>query len=441
MELHAADVLRLGQQYKTSISCAKWTYPRCCAIRLSRSRIRRAVGAVVCAVLLAEACSFVPSPRQSATNLRGSLESRGSAASRAATSVYTVGSQPDVRLDRAEVDHSNPAPLTLALQAMHLSIVAACFFVPWLLDLAVVGIWRWFDSLAITHNPMFEAHLAVASFSLWGICYELIHVWLPNATSYRLDKRPPKRPLRWLPFGPDAHKAAVPAITYLIAIALFHYFGLGVTLFGVKPAFFDDPSFLRVAVEVSLGVFLYDLLFYPFHYTFHNSSFQPWRRQHLRHHQWARTEATAHNAIETVQNDFPDVAIQVAINIFVQQLSPWGFKHPLSRAIHNMMVTYLLVEAHSGYDLPFMSHRLFPGVFGGSPRHEAHHRVGRIYYHQFFTYLDNAFGLTNEGLGHSHKGADETSKFSSSASAEVELPSEDAAMRDLKGARKNEVGQ
>ena len=56
--------------------------------------------------------------------------------------------------------------------------------------------------------------------------------------------------------------------------------------------------------------------------------------------------------------------------------SPWGYKDPLSRALHNLMVTYLLTEAHSGYDLPFMSHRLFPGVFGGPVAHEQHHQQG-----------------------------------------------------------------
>ena len=41
-----------------------------------------------------------------------------------------------------------------------------------------------------------------------------------------------------------------------------------------------------------------------------------------------------------------------------------------------MMVVYLLCESHSGYDLPFMSHRLFPGLFGGPVAHEQHHQQG-----------------------------------------------------------------
>ena len=66
--------------------------------------------------------------------------------------------------------------------------------------------------------------------------------------------------------------------------------------------------------------------------------------------------------------------------------------HPLSRAAHNLMVTYLLSEAHSGYDLPFQSHRLFPAIFGGSVRHEEHHQRGSVCFHQFFKYLDDSTG-------------------------------------------------
>ena len=38
-------------------------------------------------------------------------------------------------------------------------------------------------------------------------------------------------------------------------------------------------------------------------------------------------------------------------------MSPWGKKHALSRFAHNLVVTWLLSESHSGYDLPWMSHR------------------------------------------------------------------------------------
>ena len=191
----------------------------------------------------------------------------------------------------------------------------------------------------------------------------------------------------------------------MASIAAFHHFHLGTLLFGEKPPLdsLPPPTYWRLVSEVALGVFLYDLLFYPFHASFHKLRVGPWRRHHTRHHQWAGKERVAHNAVETVQNSYLDAGIQVSINILVQNISPWGYKDPLSRALHNLMVTYLLTEAHSGYDLPFMSHRLFPRVFGGAPRHELHHQHGNVYFHQFFMWLDDLAGFTLPAEQHPHE--------------------------------------
>jgi cholesterol 25-hydroxylase len=289
------------------------------------------------------------------------------------------------------------APATTALQAMHLSMLAGGILDAGAMDAGAAAIWHGFDALTFTHAPMFEASLAVSAFVFWIVCFESLHLVLPNAERFRLDGSPPLRPL-W-GFGKHAHKSLVPAAAYLVSIfVLFagHPFTLGHDLFdpllGARPDVWAEPSFGRIATEVSLGVFLYDLLFYPFHYSFHaRRSAGHWRKLHSRHHEWGR-EPAAHNAIETVQNSYVDAGIQVAINICVQQLSPWGHKHPLSRCLHNLMVTYLLSEAHSGYDLPFMSHRLFPNVFGGPVAHEAHHQHSAVCYHQFFTWIDRLNG-------------------------------------------------
>lgn len=69
---------------------------------------------------------------------------------------------------------------------------------------------------------------------------------------------------------------------------------------------------------------------------------------------------------------------------------------PLTRAFHNVFVTYLLTESHCGYDFGWMLHNVIPfNVVGGPERHEMHHRTGRHNYHQFFTYLDNILGYSS----------------------------------------------
>ncbi len=285
--------------------------------------------------------------------------------------------------------------LTAALQGMHGAILASALISPageGPMDGLVGAMWSWYESAPeLTHAPLFEASVAVAAFVAWILFYESLHLWLPDAQRWRLDGRMPTRSLDC--FGKDLHKTVVPAVTYLYSIHVFKDSGAAAALFGAVPPF-DAPSFARVAVEVVCGVVLYDLFFYPFHQSFHTARSPAWRSLHSRHHVWGHTESHSHNAVETVQNHYVDAAIQVSINILVQHMSPWGWnhKHPISRVLHNLMVTYLLTESHSGYDLPFQSHRLFPTIFGGPVRHEAHHTggVGSDSYHQFFTYIDDA---------------------------------------------------
>lgn len=293
--------------------------------------------------------------------------------------------------DEEHVSSRDENLLTQALRVSMVALASSAAIVPEAMDAALAVVWNNFHSSSITQNCMFEAHVAVASFFVWIVFFETLHLWLPNASKYRLDGKPPVKALEAV-IGADIYqKAFTPVFAYLATIAVFHYFGLGQILFGAKPEF-DAPSFLRVLVEVPVGIFLYDLVFFPIHYSLHRFPVKGWSKVHQYHHSFAREQQVAHNATETVVHSYVDGALQVATNILVQQISPWGCKHPLSRAIHNIVVTYLLCESHSGYDLPFMSHRVLPWIFGGSPRHEAHHQVGNAYYQQFFKYLDDALG-------------------------------------------------
>merc|ERR1711902_219710 len=123
--------------------------------------------------------------------------------------------------------------------------------------------------------------------------------------------------------------------------------------------------------DLTFGVFLYDFIFYWIHLALHKY-----------HHEWNDTL----RASETIRNSFIDGSMQVLTNIIVQDI---GNKHPLTRLAHNLVVIYLLVESHSGYDFPFFSHNICPWLFGGSVRHNIHHQRGDVYFHQFFKYLDD----------------------------------------------------
>ena len=66
--------------------------------------------------------------------------------------------------------------------------------------------------------------------------------------------------------------------------------------------------------------------------------------------------------------------------------------HPLSRAVYNCVAIYLITEAHCGYDLPCMLHRLLPGRVMGPVLHQLHHERGDCNFGKFLTVWDAAAG-------------------------------------------------
>ena len=185
--------------------------------------------------------------------------------------------------------------------------------------------------------------------------------------------------------------AWLPLIAYVGSIFVFH-------LFVQKPPLpADPPTALRFFTELAFGIVAYDLLFAPIHRSLHSPrSPYWWRKLHRTYHEARPDERKGHSlvALETVQHSYADGALQVATNVLVQRLAIWPClfagallpKHPLSRIAHNILVTYLLAEAHSGYDLPWMTHRAWPAIFGGARAHDKHHVQGAPNYHQFFVF-------------------------------------------------------
>jgi len=156
------------------------------------------------------------------------------------------------------------------------------------------------------------------------------------------------------------------------------------------------PSFSRLTVELLLGIFVYDLVFFFIHLLLHRSQFL-YRNVHARHHthQFLSVETTLSHSLF-------DGALQVSTNIFVQHLGLfcWGTKHRLSRLLLNVVITYMLCEIHSELEAQFSVHNLCPSICGGALRHRYHQAYtqsgfkGRkgVHYQEFFRYLDDYFG-------------------------------------------------
>mmetsp|Transcript_49106 Transcript_49106/g.129827 ORF Transcript_49106/g.129827 Transcript_49106/m.129827 type:complete len:354 (+) Transcript_49106:72-1133(+) len=296
------------------------------------------------------------------------------------------------------------------------------------LDAPVAAGWGKIGSMDFFKKPMAEAYVAAFGFLGWIILFSLADA-IPGLARFRMagfakDTKPAHLivvhgALIWAsflvvgePFGRAAPAAVLAAhvlcaylagslavlrghdgmvwytlraylqfMGYLAGIAVLHLFKTPAA------SSWSAVTAGRLACEVAFGVVAYDFLFSWLHYGMHHVF--PKFVDHHQHHQITRFSGRL-LAADTVNHGLLDFALQVGVNIVVQNIPIFGTpKHKLSRFLHNIVVTGLLVESHAGYDGFWSTHRLYPGVMGGAKRHVEHHTKGKSYYQQFFCYLDD----------------------------------------------------
>lgn len=271
-------------------------------------------------------------------------------------------------------------------------------------DFLTAQLWQCIRQQDWSRQALAEANVAAGSFFVWIALFRALDT-LPLIKQFRFVQRPPVPPFTFWYESAAAlrniwsldHKqwrllrvwASLPV--YLGAIALIH------CVKKLKPLDPQAPTFARLVGEVVLGIWAYDFIFYWLHLAMHKFPNLP--HGHSVHHEMVestgRPQLQFLEAEAVVNHSLLDGALQVTVNIFVQNLPLlWVPKHKLSRLIHNVVVTYLLVEAHAGLDLPWATHKVFPTIFGGAARHELHHQLHKCCYHQFFKYLDDILGYS-----------------------------------------------
>ena len=164
----------------------------------------------------------------------------------------------------------------------------------------------------------------------------------------------------------------------------------------------DLPSAAYLVLEIAVGIWAYDFLFFFVHWAMHAAHFRMHHTHHRHHDVTGDKAAWRLRARDVLVHSPVDGALQVITNILVQRSLPWGAtKSRLARAAHNMMVTWMLAEAHTAAASPRLARRFCVGV----ERHRAHHDESEPFYQQFFGYLDDArlaVGTGRRVSDHSH---------------------------------------
>nr|XP_019949305.1 PREDICTED: cholesterol 25-hydroxylase-like protein [Paralichthys olivaceus] len=142
------------------------------------------------------------------------------------------------------------------------------------------------------------------------------------------------------------------------------------------------PSCLQLFVEIIACFLLFDSLYFIMHFSMHRV---PWlyRNIHQQHHQHRVTFALAAQDASSTELLF---LLLLALS------SAWVVDcHPLSEIFFHLINSWMAVEDHCGYNLPWALHRLLP-FLGGAPFHHTHHIKFNGNYAPYFTHWDHLFG-------------------------------------------------
>jgi sterol desaturase/sphingolipid hydroxylase (fatty acid hydroxylase superfamily) len=258
-----------------------------------------------------------------------------------------------------------------------------------------VSLYTWLLKQPLYRWDSFEILQSTLSFMLWITLFFIFDFHIPSMRKYRINIMKGKEEkdninnddnrdhivkeelLAWKGRGKAIYQEVV---WYTVPWMVLDYFFPRRDAF--LSAFPTAPDSKTVLFQVLCSVITYDVFFYFGHYIFHKFNIST----HNKHHESGGTV----RAIDAVRHTFWDGTFDVFCSVFALKFVG---SHPLCRLLHNIVVTYLITEAHSGYVLPWSLSQVIPeGIVLSASNHQEHHDNGRCNYGKFFTILDRIFG-------------------------------------------------
>jgi len=146
------------------------------------------------------------------------------------------------------------------------------------------------------------------------------------------------------------------------------------------------PSLFTVWWHVWLSIFIFDTLYYFWHYAHHNVPFL-FKHFHATHHQYQAPWTWIGQYVDS--GEFVWTSLTYSIGPSMLRV------HPLTLYLYTAAIVFISLEEHSGYEFPWMTHKwaLPFGLLVGRG-HDLHHRKMFGNYGAYFTVWDRLFGTT-----------------------------------------------
>lgn len=172
--------------------------------------------------------------------------------------------------------------------------------------------------------------------------------------------------------------STLPHKTFLVPT--LHNFSLSSPLQLIRALPPSAPSSRRLVFELVISFILYDFLFFIFHLSLHAVPIL--RRWHAPHHMHdAQLNPQVTNQLSVLERLGLVLLANFSLNIIKS--------HVLTRTVFVPLFVWLLVEIHSGMDLPWGYEKVLPPGWGhGAMDHWIHHKEGRGGYSPFFRWVD-----------------------------------------------------
>lgn len=139
------------------------------------------------------------------------------------------------------------------------------------------------------------------------------------------------------------------------------------------------PTSRRVAIELAASFILYDALFFLFHLALH--VLPVIKRWHAPHHSHAEMHPQITNQLHVLERLGLVLLANFSLNIIGS--------HVFTRTLFVPVFVWLLVEIHSGLDLPWGYDKILPSGWGGGARkHTLHHAGGGHGFAPYFSWCD-----------------------------------------------------
>lgn len=147
----------------------------------------------------------------------------------------------------------------------------------------------------------------------------------------------------------------------------------------------EPPTVLQICCHLMASLVVFDALFFIVHVTLHKNYFL-YKHIHAQHHDHHVLNAHVTNKLSIPERVALVLSANEALKVFNS--------HPMTRMLFVPIFIAILIDNHTGYDMPFSLHRLVPfGLVGGSVNHYAHHMQGTRNYEPILTYLDRLLDI------------------------------------------------